>query len=140
RKVNRPSYGMFFSGWYGGPMRPRKSPKSLNPRCANAAAPAIRTSAIVVRTPDLRGRMRIAFLLRLIRSRSAARARRRRQRLARQFLVAHCGVVRKDRDDGRLLDHVVALNAIERIHVRVVSARVVFEALDQKLESGQTRV
>ena len=67
-------------------------------------------------------------------------AARARQRLARQLLVAHRGVVGEDGDDGRLLHHVVALHAIETVHVRVVRARVVFEPIDHELEAGQADV
>src|SRR6187402_3989292 len=59
---------------------------------------------------------------------------RARQRLPRELLVTHRGVIGKHRDDGRVLHHVVALHTIDGVHVGVVRARVVFEAIDHELE------
>src|SRR3954451_20703495 len=65
------------------------------------------------------------------------RLRRPGQRLARQLLVAHRGVVGEHRGDRRLLHQVVALHAIVDVHVRVVRPRVVLEAILHELESRQ---
>jgi hypothetical protein len=56
------------------------------------------------------------------------------------FLGSRSGRVRRvpreHRGHRALLDHVVLLHVIERVHVRVVRARVVFEPLLDELEAG----
>src|SRR6185436_14712643 len=72
--------------------------------------------------------------LMLLRGRRRCGPLRRRKRLARQLLVAHRRFIREHGHDRRVLDHVVALNAIEEVHVRMVRARIVLQPLDQELE------
>ncbi len=56
----------------------------------------------------------------------------------RQLLIKHCRVVDESRHDGCGLLHVVALNAIKHILVRMVSARVVLNLVLNELEAGKT--
>src|SRR5688572_31043159 len=58
-----------------------------------------------------------------------------RQRFPRELLVDVRRVPREDRRDGTLLNDVVFLHVIEQVHVRVVRARVVFEALLDELKA-----
>ena len=60
--------------------------------------------------------------------------------LARQLLGPVRRVPREHRRDRRLLHEIVALHAIDEVHVRVVRARVVFEPLLNELESGKPGV
>src|SRR5262245_8737974 len=58
------------------------------------------------------------------------------QRLARQLLVAHRGVINKRGHDDRGLLHVFFLNAVKNVHIRVVRARVVFQLILNELKAG----
>src|SRR6266850_2029703 len=60
-----------------------------------------------------------------------------RRGFARQLLVAHGGLVNERRHDRRGLLHVVGLNAIEHILIRMVRARIVFDLVLDKLKSRQ---
>jgi hypothetical protein len=60
-----------------------------------------------------------------------------RHGLARELLVADCGLVNEGRHDGRGLLHVFSLNAIKHVLVRVVRARVVFNLILNKLKTRQ---
>jgi hypothetical protein len=58
--------------------------------------------------------------------------------LARQFLVLHCGVVKKRRHDCGRLFQIISLNPIEYILIRMMSARVILNLILDKLKAGQT--
>jgi len=55
--------------------------------------------------------------------------------LARQLIIAHRGVVNECRHDRGSLFHVVTLNAVEHILIRMVCARVVFNFVLDELEA-----
>src|ERR1700751_5952345 len=57
--------------------------------------------------------------------------------LPRQLFIAHRCVIDEGRHDRRILLHVIRLNAIEYVLIRVVSARIVFNIILNELESGQ---
>src|SRR5262245_36804729 len=69
---------------------------------------------------------------------SRARLCWRGQSLSRQFLVAHRRVIGEDGDHSRHLHHVFALHVIDRVHVGMVRARVIFQAFLYKLEARQS--
>ena len=56
---------------------------------------------------------------------------------ARQLLITHRRVVNERRHDRRGLLHIIRLNAIEDVLVRVVRARVVFDFVLNELKSRQ---
>ena len=58
----------------------------------------------------------------------------RRHRFAGQQLVVRCRVVREARQHDRRLHEVIALDAVERVHVRVMRPRVVLEPILNELE------
>ena len=66
-----------------------------------------------------------------------ARRSRPRRRLTRQLLITHRRVVNKRRHDRRGLLHIIRLNPIEYVLVRVVRARVVFDFILDELKSRQ---
>src|SRR5687768_16211735 len=57
--------------------------------------------------------------------------------LSRKFFITHRGVVNKRRHDDRSLLHVVCLNPIEDVLIRVVRSGVIFDLVLNELKSRQ---
>src|SRR5215813_3642207 len=64
--------------------------------------------------------------------------RRRGKGFAWQLLITHRRVVGEDGGHGGHLHHVFALHVINRIHIRMVRARIVFQTLLDELEPRQS--